>query len=93
MKQIQDFFAQFKKTKTEFSVGLDIGNSSVKVVRLLTQTTTKTKELVNFGICSLKSDARKDVVEAVKNVMATANIEMTITLSLVPILSPQLIAM
>jgi type IV pilus assembly protein PilM len=75
MNLIQELSAQFKKTKSEFAVGLDIGNSSVKVVQLHALTGAKNRELVNFGLGPLKSSGRADIVEAVKKVMEAAHIE------------------
>ncbi len=63
-----------RKAKSKLTVGLDIGNSSVKVVQLLRQPNTKEIELVSFGIAPIKGPNSKDIVQSITQVMETAQI-------------------
>jgi len=62
------------KQKPKLSVGLDIGNSSVKVVQLLTPPHAKTRELVSFDIKSFKAQDRQDIISSIKAVIENAKI-------------------
>ncbi len=75
MKQLQQLFGIIGKPKTNLSVGLDIGNSSVKVVQLLTHSGSNVKELVNFSIQPFELQDKKSMIFAIKRVMENAQIE------------------
>lgn len=74
MKQLKAVFEKFVKPKARVSVGLDIGNSSIKVVQLLTQPGSLFKELVSFDIQSFKSSKGLDILQAIKKSLANAQI-------------------
>ncbi len=74
MEQLKAIFEKFIKPKAKLSVGLDIGNSSVKVVQLLTQPGSLFKELVSFDIQRFKSSKSADITQAVKKSLENAQI-------------------
>ncbi|MCG2711544.1 MAG: type IV pilus assembly protein PilM [Candidatus Omnitrophica bacterium] len=74
MEQLKAIFEKFVKPKARVSIGLDIGNSSVKVVQLLMQPGSLLKELVSFDIQSFKSSKGTDILQAVKKSLANAQI-------------------
>ncbi|MBU0635140.1 MAG: type IV pilus assembly protein PilM [Candidatus Omnitrophica bacterium] len=55
--------------KSKLNIGLDIGNSSVKMVQILHEARSGTREITNFEIQPLKSSKRSDVVQAIKAIM------------------------
>lgn len=75
IRNMTNLYKKFIIHESDQSVGLDIGNSSVKVVQLRKDSNSKTKELLNFACQSLKSEKRKDIIEAIKQVMQAAKIE------------------
>ncbi len=74
MEQLKAIFEKFAKPKSASSVGLDIGNSSVKVVQLLTRPGSLFKELVNFDIQRFKSQKATDITLAIKKSLENAQI-------------------
>ncbi|MCK4993503.1 MAG: type IV pilus assembly protein PilM [Candidatus Omnitrophica bacterium] len=74
MEQLKAIFEKFAKPKAEIVVGLDIGNSSVKVVQLLTQPGSLFKELVSFDIQRFQSPKLADVSKAIKKSLKNAQI-------------------
>ncbi|MFH2146017.1 MAG: hypothetical protein ABII75_08355, partial [Candidatus Omnitrophota bacterium] len=55
--------------KSKLNIGLDIGNSSVKMVQILHEARSGIREITNFEIQPLKSSKRSDVVQAIKAIM------------------------
>ncbi|MFH2137213.1 MAG: type IV pilus assembly protein PilM [Candidatus Omnitrophota bacterium] len=78
MKIIKDILAKIIPSKKEVAVGLDIGSSSVKVVQVQKMDGSKQKELVNFAIQPFKGDKREDIVKAIRDAFARANITTTL---------------
>ncbi len=78
MEQLKAIFQRFVKPKTKVSVGLDIGNSSVKVVQLLTRPGSLLKELVSFDIQRFKGSKSADISQAVKKSLEKAQISATL---------------
>jgi len=74
MIQIQSLYKRFFKPKTNLAVGLDIGNSSVKIVQILTRPGSPKKELVSFDINTFRSLDSIDVVDSIKAVIANAHV-------------------
>lgn len=77
MKQIKSLFDKFIKQKSKFEVGLDIGNSSVKVVQLLSKPNSKLRELVSFDVQKFNGTGNDAIVEAIKKALKNANITTT----------------
>ncbi|MBU1045165.1 MAG: type IV pilus assembly protein PilM [Candidatus Omnitrophica bacterium] len=75
MGQIKNLLNKFLKQKPKFEVGLDIGNSSVKVVQLCSKPNSKLKELVSFDLQRFVGPVNNDVIAAaIKIAMKNANI-------------------
>lgn len=62
------------KEKAKVTVGLDIGNSSVKVVQLQAISGVGQRELLSFDIKPIKNQERSSIVQAIKEVLETAQI-------------------
>ncbi|MBU4304655.1 MAG: type IV pilus assembly protein PilM [Candidatus Omnitrophica bacterium] len=71
--QIKQLSERFAKKKSSSAVGLDIGNSSVKVVQL--NSCAGTRELAHFDVQAYKSRQRRDIVASIKKAMETAGID------------------
>ncbi|MFH1458898.1 MAG: type IV pilus assembly protein PilM [Candidatus Omnitrophota bacterium] len=74
MLKLKELFSKSSKVKTNLSVGLDIGNSSIKVVQLRTIPSTQEKELIKFDICPFKSRDKKGITDAIKSSFGCAQI-------------------
>ncbi|MBI4846708.1 MAG: type IV pilus assembly protein PilM [Candidatus Omnitrophica bacterium] len=74
MKIAGEIFSKLIKTVPEMSIGLDIGNSSVKLVQIGQNLSTKKSEIVNFSMAVFKAQTNKDIVAAIKNVIEDAKI-------------------
>ncbi|MCP4649418.1 MAG: type IV pilus assembly protein PilM [PVC group bacterium] len=63
--------------KTDVTVGVDIGSSSVKIVQLRTVSNggESKKELASFAIKPFKSQDRKDILQGIKEAVEMAKIE------------------
>jgi type IV pilus assembly protein PilM len=77
MEQIKELLNKFIKQKPKFEVGLDIGNSSIKVVQLLSKPNSKLRELVSFDVQKLNGTGSEAIAEAIKKALKTANITTT----------------
>jgi len=74
MEQLKEIFEKFSKPKTKTAVGLDIGNSSLKVVELQTKPGAAIKELVNFELLRFKSGKPADISVSIKKILQNSGI-------------------
>jgi len=77
MKQVKEIYDKFLKPKANVCVGLDIGNSSVKIVQLEVDPKTKEKQITGFDISRFKSSKKDDIVKSLKEAVRGANIANT----------------
>ncbi|RKY37599.1 MAG: hypothetical protein DRP78_00675 [Candidatus Omnitrophota bacterium] len=61
-------FKNIFKIKPGLIVGMDIGNSSVKIVQLRVQHLSGAKELISFNVVPFKSNERSDILQAIRTV-------------------------
>ncbi len=75
MELISNLLNKFVKQKPEFEIGLDIGNSSVKVVKLCSKPNSKLKELISFDVQKFNRPANSDsIAAAIKTALKNAEI-------------------
>ena len=77
MKNITNLFDKFLSKGSNCQVGVDIGNSSVKIVKLVAKPNSKLKELAGFDVQAFSGNDLQSIADATKTALLNSHIDST----------------